>query len=62
MRGVEKRVKANLEITTSEGSLTAQGRFRANQIDFSIFPLSFRGGAISYKNEVEFRINVVATP
>ena len=62
MRGVEKRVKASLEITTSEGSLKAQGRFRANQIDFQMLPLSFRLGAISYKNEVEFRINVVATP
>ena len=44
MRGVEKRVKANLEITTSDGSFKAQGRFRANQIDFQIFPLSFMVG------------------
>jgi len=62
LRGVTKRVKADLRITTQDGAFQAQGRFRANRLDFSMLKLTFSTGAFTYRDELDFRINVVATP
>ncbi|MFO1406148.1 MAG: YceI family protein [Steroidobacteraceae bacterium] len=60
LRGVTRRIDVPLEVSRSEGAVSASGEFRIRQSDFGITPFSVAGGAIQVADEVTLSFSVVA--
>ena len=62
LHGVTRKISVPVEVTRREGTLTGAASFQLRTSDFGIKPYSAALGTIKNRDEVDFKLRLVAVP